>query len=228
MSKLNIKRQRIFAEFAGITGAIAQYGSMAAGAKAYSDDPDTIQALSAFSTGFGGGSTPPALEDMNALFYLITRQLSYFQQTGIAEWNASTTYYIGSLVNSGIDTIFMSVADNNTNNALTDTSKWVNVISRRVTTISQLSYTTTNYDRFIVNPISPTTTNRNIILPTPAASISGRVIMIKQTGATSGGSNVTLSVKAADDSLIDGSASSLIAQYTCKRYICDGTNWHTI
>jgi len=227
MAKLDLKRQRIFANWIGITGGIAQYGSMQADAKVYSDDPDVLQALTAFSTGFGGGSIPPALEDMNGLFYLFTRQLSYLYQAGISEWNASATYYIGSLVCDSTSAVFMSMVDSNTNNALTDQTKWMTLISSKVTTLSSLDYTVVASDRFIVNPIGPIADNRTITLPAPSAANIGRLMMIKQTGATSGGSYVTLNVKANDNSTIDGSTTNVIAQYVCKKYICDGTNWRT-
>jgi len=169
-------------------------------------------------------SGPPAIEDLNGLFYLLTTQLAYLYQTGIPEWNASATYYIGSLVNDGSDVIYMSGVDANINNALTDGTKWTPLKSRKVVITATLPYTVVNSDNFIVSNFTPTITYNGIILPTPSAANLGRKITVKQIAIISG-YNLTVSVTGG--STIDGSATSTHAQMTSKNYICNGTNWFT-
>lgn len=101
MAKLNRVTQKVFGSNAGFH-QVAQFGSLFAGTPTFTTDLSTIQALSNYLVGWyeaaiGGNS--PAIQDMNALFYLITSQMAYQFQEGIPEWDASTTYYKGSMVN---------------------------------------------------------------------------------------------------------------------------------
>lgn len=101
-----------------------QFGSRAAGLPFNTKDPNSIQALSAFLTNgwldaINAGNKAPFLEDMNGLFFLMFYQLCYQFQEGVAEWNISTTYYIGSIVKApGTSDLYGSLTDNNTGNAL--------------------------------------------------------------------------------------------------------------
>jgi hypothetical protein len=220
MARLDNKLQRIFAEDSSY---IAQFGSLKAGSKASSTDLDTLQSLAAWAAGWAGAiDGAPALEDWDSFFYVLTKQLRYLQQTGISEWLATPTYYTGSMVNNGVDTIFISGTDANINNALTDGANWINGISRKVTTVSSLNYTVVNNDSFIISSSTPTTTNKNIILPAPSAGNLGRQIVIKQTGVISG---FNLAVIVDGGSTIDGSSTSAIAQYVTKKFVSDGSNW---
>lgn len=153
MAKITRAIQKIFGSTAG-ADEIAQFGSLAASAPAFTTSPTVIQALSNYLDGWFGavlGENSPAIEDMNALFYLITYQLSYLMQTGIAEWNAATTYYIGSVVNDGTGLFLISLTDGNLNNALTDTDNW-GVIHQSTST-----------------QLSPTTVGGATAVPTPDA-----------------------------------------------------------
>lgn len=132
MAKITRKTQKIFGIDAG-PNQIAQVGSLAAGSPAFSTDPDTIQALQNYLDGLLSvviGSNSPAIEDINALYYLFSRQLAYAMQAGVPEWDANTTYYIGSFASDGSGTsllsggLYYSIADDNTGNALSDTTKW--------------------------------------------------------------------------------------------------------
>lgn len=125
MAKILRKAQKIFGSGAGFH-QIAQFGSLAAAAPAFSTDPDVIQALAEFTEGWFAsilGGDSPAIEDMNALCYLFAYQLAYIFQAGVPEWDAATTYYIGSIVNAG-GQLFYSIVDNNTNNPVSDATKW--------------------------------------------------------------------------------------------------------
>ena len=127
MAKLQRKSAKLFAEDAiAAAGGIAQFGSLAEGTPNYSTDPDVIQALDAYKEGWSSavlGTKSPALEDRNALDYLLSYQQAYIMQRGIPEWLDSETYYIGSVV-SNSSQIYISLTDNNTNNALTNTTHW--------------------------------------------------------------------------------------------------------
>lgn len=103
MPKLTRVKQSIFGSTAG-SDQIAQFGSLAAGSPQFTTDPAVIQALSEFTDGWFAGvvnGAAPAIEDMNALHFLMTRQLAYIYQSGIPEYDGSTVYYQNSFVQSG-------------------------------------------------------------------------------------------------------------------------------
>ena len=142
MSKLQRKSAKLFAEDAtAAAGGLAQFGSLAAGTPNYSTDPDVIQALDAYKEGWSSavlGTKSPALEDRNALDYLLSYQQAYIMQRGIPEYLDTETYYIGSVV-SNSSQIYISLTDNNTGNALTNTTYW------------RKFYTPTEIDAFLAN-----------------------------------------------------------------------------
>jgi hypothetical protein len=126
MAKIVRKAQKIFGVNAGFQ-QIAQFGSLANTTPNFTTDPDVIQALAQFTNGWfdaviGGNS--PAIEDMNAYCYLVAYQLAYLMQEGIAEWDATTTYFIGSVVSDGDGNCYVSIADNNLNNVFSVAGKW--------------------------------------------------------------------------------------------------------
>ena len=132
MAKLQRKSAKVFAEnaSAGI-GGIAQFGSLAAGNPNFSKDVDVIQALQAYKNGWTSavtGNKSPALEDRNALDYLLSYQQAYLMQRGVPEWLDTETYYVGSFVSLDNGRMYVSKVDNNTNhNPSTDTSEtyWI-------------------------------------------------------------------------------------------------------
>jgi hypothetical protein len=109
-----------------------QFASRAANAPLQTFDVATIQALSAWNTGLRGsllantqGVNIPVLQDFNALMYVVTSQLAYLMQEGIAEYDATTTYYTNSLVKkSGTTQVYKSLTDNNIGNALSNGTYW--------------------------------------------------------------------------------------------------------
>jgi len=132
MAKLTRFYQKIFGSSAG-ANEISKFGSLAAGSpERYSGStisPTLVQSLSNYLGGwFDGvvGSYSPTIEDMNALFYLVTYQLSYLMQQGIPEWDASTTYYAGSVVSDGAGNFYVSATNDNTGNAPPSAS-WFNM-----------------------------------------------------------------------------------------------------
>lgn len=118
MAKLTRAGQRPFAGSSGFQ-QVAQFGSLANSTPNFTLNPVTIQALSQFVTGWfdaviGGNS--PAIEDMNALFFLTFYQLGYVLQEGVPEWDATTTYYVGSVVQDGTGAQYLSTLNTNLNN----------------------------------------------------------------------------------------------------------------
>lgn len=130
------KLTRAFQSLFGLNGNqshFGQFGSRVSGPGVPSKDPATIQALSAFTDNgwldaINAANKAPFLEDMNGLFYLLFYQICYMLQEGVPEWNAGTTYYVGSVVKkSGTVEQYSSTTDNNTGNALptrTDNGNW--------------------------------------------------------------------------------------------------------
>jgi hypothetical protein len=230
MAKLDRKHQKIFCDVSP-TGALGVFGSYEAGSPAYSDDPDTVQSLTAYGAGWGAAlvnNAPPAIQDFDGLCNLITRQLAYCLQTGIPEYNASATYYIGSIVNNGTDSLFVSVADDNTNNALSVTTKWMLFKSNKVRRETGFVVNPPNYDDYVVEMDGTGAGGFDPLLfylPTPAATNKGRVIILKNL--FSGGSIQVYGGIASET--IDGNVFiSLTGQYTKGMYISNGTNWEKI
>lgn len=126
MAKIARKTQKIFAKDGS---AIGQFGSAQAATPTLSSDLDTLQALPAYDNGWNdaviSGQKRPPLEEFNGLKYINDYQNAYLLQEGIAEYDAATTYYIGSLVkDSGTGIIYKSITDDNIGHALTDTTNW--------------------------------------------------------------------------------------------------------
>ena len=98
-TKLVRKLQKIFAETAGFNQK-AKIGSLAAGVPEFTTDIELMQSNGNYSGGWFStvlGGNSPAIQDMNALDNLITYQLAYLMQSGVAEWDPNTHYFIGSL-----------------------------------------------------------------------------------------------------------------------------------
>ena len=117
MAKLTRKSAKVFAEQANAAvGGIAQFGSLAAGNIQYSKDVDVIQALDAYKEGWASavvGNKSPAMEDRNALDYLLSYQQAYIMQHGIPEWLSTETYYKNCFVVDSNGDLRVSLSDNN-------------------------------------------------------------------------------------------------------------------
>lgn len=91
---LDRKYQKIFAKNAQSTD-LGVVGSKNAGNPQYSTDIETLQSLTNWETGLRAqvsNSDAPYLQDQNSILYVITSQLAYLFQSGIAEWNSQTEY----------------------------------------------------------------------------------------------------------------------------------------
>lgn len=125
MAKITRKLAKIFGLSSG-TDQVSQFGSLAENSPTYSLDPDVIQGLSNWDSGWYDAVVDinsPAIEDMNAFCYVMAYQIAYLLQQGVAEWNAQTTYYQGNLVNV-FGVLYYSLVDNNLNHVITDPSYW--------------------------------------------------------------------------------------------------------
>ena len=127
MVKLTRQTQKIF----GKDGNLGRFGSAAAGSPTLSTagNLSDMQSLAAYTDGWSsavlGGKKRPPLEEFNTLKYINDYQNSYILQEGIAEYDASTTYYIGSLVKeSSTGNIYKSIVDDNIGSALSNDSNW--------------------------------------------------------------------------------------------------------
>lgn len=121
MAKLPVKLQKIFGGALVPASNIAQPGSTTLGSPVFSNDPAVLQALAAWVNGYAaqlvnaaGGLSSPVLEELNAILYVISYQLSYLKQAGVPEWDPTVTYFIGSWVNVG-GVPYIAKTDNNTN-----------------------------------------------------------------------------------------------------------------
>ena len=132
MERIERSTQKVFAGESG-TESIAVFGSMKTGNPIYTDNIEDLQS-SDYEQGWEEGivaNEAPFLEEMNGVQYVLSKQIAYGFQEGMAEYDAGTTYYIGSWC-KGIDetgrrAIYESLTDNNLGNPLTDSSKWEKV-----------------------------------------------------------------------------------------------------
>ncbi len=118
----------------GTTDDFETFGSTADGSTVYSKDIAAIQAAPDWLTGWRAAliaSKAPVLQDMNAKMLVDSNLICYLFQEGTPEYNAGTTYYIGSVVknlaNSGYVEYYASLINTNTGNALptrTSDSNW--------------------------------------------------------------------------------------------------------
>lgn len=187
MSKITRATMKIFGSSAG-ANQIEQFGSLANGTPVY-QTPDNggvavtaIQALSNYLTGwFGGvvGANLPAIQDINAICYLYAYQLAYLMQAGVAEWDAGTTYFIGSIAQDGSGNLYTSLTNNNTGNALSSTANWRNISSaQNCVSInhSNSPYTMTSADNGKTFLFDSSTGNLQMNLPAPSANFNFKVV----------------------------------------------------
>lgn len=190
MAKITREPQKIFGGSLSPTNNIAVFGSLKAGTPTYSGDPSTIQSA-AYSLGWADATVlnqAPALQDMNALFYNDSYQISYIFQTGLAEWDAATIYFIGSLVNDGLGGTFVSLTDTNTGNAITDGTKWSKIsgmLARGISTTATIAYS----DLFIE---ATGASNYTASLPAATALQNGKYFIIRCS--TTAGAQVAVDV----------------------------------
>ena len=110
---------------------IGQFGSAKAGTLYNTQDVATIQALSAYSNGWGSAVITsrnfPPIEEVTGVLKTISYQTCYLLQEGIPEYDINTEYSNTSIVksiNGNELSFYISLVNNNIGNALTDATKW--------------------------------------------------------------------------------------------------------
>lgn len=225
MSKILRKAAKIFGSASGFH-QMTEFGSLAAGSPVYTTDPDVIQGLAQYLSGWYAaviGNNSPTIQDMNALCYLYAYQIAYQMQEGISEWDAETTYYVGSLVNVG-GIVYSSVIDDNLNNVVTDIARWKLQCNEGVVAISSDNYVITRLNREI--NYTTAASNFSTFLPT-AVGIPGQEITLKKVDGNTG----TVSISTTAGQTMDGRPSGevvLTSRNDFSTFRSDGANWNII
>ena len=130
MAKLTRVTGKVFGGSAPLE-EIGQFGSAKAGTPTNTQDVATIQALAAYLNGWGSGIVTsrnfPPIEEVTGVLKTISYQACYLLQEGIPEYDVSTEYSNTSVVKSisGNElSFYISLANNNVGNALSDTTYW--------------------------------------------------------------------------------------------------------
>lgn len=131
MTKLTRETQEIFANSAG-SRQITAFGTAKSESPTFTKELTDIQNTN-YLYGWAQALLPdkaPFEEDMNALFYAITRQLAYIFQQGIPEYDQNTEYTQYALCRGlGVGIIYQSQTDENIGNPLDDTTYWLPYIT---------------------------------------------------------------------------------------------------
>lgn len=119
---------KIFAENAP-QNVVGQFGSALNGTKVNTTDVNIIQGLPAYTTGWSSAVISnrnyPTLEEMNGVMKTMSYQTAYNMQKGVAEWDSQTTYYTGDICKAvGNGVLYVSRADNNIGNPVSNTTYW--------------------------------------------------------------------------------------------------------
>ena len=121
---------KVFGSAASASGddpEIGQFGSALAGEYNGTSDVATIQALPAWRDGFIGAVTPntqfPPLPEMTGFGKVLSYQICYLLQHGVAGYDSGTTYYTGNWVSYN-SSLYVAKVDNFSNVAPTNTTYW--------------------------------------------------------------------------------------------------------
>ena len=217
MAKLDRVQAKIFADLAPESD-VSQFGSFVAGAKLPTTDIATIQGISAWLDGFSealvSGNRYPSLQELNGLLKVLSYQGAYALQEGIAEYNADTTYYIGSIVKkTGTFEIYGSLTDDNVGNALTVDTEWNFLCDLNEIADIDLSNITTTGKSIIANLAMPSDTYIAVTLLASGNSytaIKDGYLQLKMT-ATGLGQYMELINNASNYSDIDSPAGSAVS-----------------
>lgn len=132
MTRLTRKNLKVFAGNATNNGV---FGSLQANNPTTTTDIEAIQSLPAWESGWNSATESsellPPLEEAQGINYVNTYETAYILQEGIAEWDPNTTYYKSGLAKEITSTgfkLYSSLADDNTGNELSDTTKWKKIM----------------------------------------------------------------------------------------------------
>lgn len=130
MTKYTRLTGKVFGSSATATGnnpEIGQFGSALAGTYNGTTDVSTIQSLPAWQKGFIGCVTPntqfPPLPEMTGFGKVLSQQICYLLQQGVAEWDSGTTYYENNWC-AYQGKLYISKSDENLNHLPTNTTYW--------------------------------------------------------------------------------------------------------
>jgi hypothetical protein len=138
MAKIARKTALVFAtnQVAAPANQIADFGTKAAGSPTFNGDPANIQTAewlngwTAAVLAVAGGVQQPCLEDRNAVDYVLSYQVAYLMQSGIAEWDPGTVYFNNTSFCSYNGILYQSILDNNEGNVpSTSPTAWVTLAS---------------------------------------------------------------------------------------------------
>ena len=130
MATLTRVTGKVFAGDVPIT-QVGQFGSAYTGTPNPTTDVATIQALAAYTKGWGSAVISsrnfPPIEEVNGVLKTISYQGCYLLQEGIPEYDIGTEYSNTSIVKSINDdkiNFYLSLENNNIGNSLTNTTYW--------------------------------------------------------------------------------------------------------
>ena len=134
MAKLTRVTGKVFGGSAPLN-EIGQFGSAKVGTLYNVQDVATIQALQAYSNGWGSAIITsrnfPPIEEVNGVLKTISYQACYILQEGIPEYDINTEYSNTSIVkniNGNELNFYISLENSNIGNPLTDTTKWAKAV----------------------------------------------------------------------------------------------------
>lgn len=141
---LDRKYQKIFGGSLTPTGNISVYGTKKEGNVSYSDNLDVIQSNNWLLGMIGGTSSDkaPYLQDLNGIFYTITKQLAYIFQAGIPEWESQTEYFANKSFVSYGGNIYIALQDNTNKQPNTELAYW-QVVNKDIFLNNGLSFENT-------------------------------------------------------------------------------------
>jgi hypothetical protein len=130
MTKYTRLTGKVFGSSATATGndpEIGQFGSALAGTYNGTTDVSIIQSLPAWQKGFISAVTPntqfPPLPEMTGFGKVLSQQICYLLQQGVAEWDSGTTYYENNWC-AYQGKLYISKSDENLNNLPTNITYW--------------------------------------------------------------------------------------------------------
>lgn len=130
MTKYTRLTGKVFGSSATASGddpEIGQFGSALTGEYRGTTDVATIQNLPAWQKGFIGCVTPntqfPPLPEMTGFGKVLSQQICYLLQQGVAEWDSGTTYYENNWCAYN-GSLYISKSDENINNLPTNVTYW--------------------------------------------------------------------------------------------------------
>ena len=128
MTKLESIEHKIFASEAPLD-EIGQFGSALDTTKLNTKDVTTIQALPAYTKGWGSAiisdSNYPTMEEMNGVLNVMSYHTGYLYQEGMPAWRSDREYSATSIVKEPTGTkFFHSLKDGNIGNNLYNTEWW--------------------------------------------------------------------------------------------------------